>query len=190
MHQGFNEPENLSSAEARGCFKAPKLILGQTVNSDGKNAALGADPGWGAAPGPHRYMGFEAHASDDQQLLENPELRKPQWQSKESCWCCAIDVLGVFSGNTLFPPLSNHQADLGSAAGQKTIAREADNFKMNEILLQPALKKIKKGTFFFLSVTKCTYFLSNVVICLMLMRYICLPSILFPTGQSARLSNL
>lgn len=73
----------------------------------------------------------------------------PKWQFRESCWCCAIDVLGVLSGNTLFPPLSNHQADLGSAAGQKTIAREADNFKMNEISLQPALKKIKKGTFFF-----------------------------------------
>lgn len=66
----------------------------------------------------------------------------PKWQFRESCWCCAIDVLGVFSGNTLFPPLSNHQADLGSAAGQNTIAGEADNFKMNEILLQPELKKI------------------------------------------------
>lgn len=32
---------------------------------------------WGATPGRHRYLGFEVHASDDQQLLRNPELPSP-----------------------------------------------------------------------------------------------------------------
>ena len=47
-----------------GYFKvptSPKLVLWQTVNSKSKNAASGTDPIWGAAPGPHRYLGFEVH---------------------------------------------------------------------------------------------------------------------------------
>lgn len=151
------------------------------AHPDSKNA----DPD----PGPHRYVGFEVLEGVVSSSWEFLNSEIPKLQLQESCWCWAIGVCSVFSGNVLFSALSNHQADLGGAAGQNTIAREVDYFKMNETLLQPPLKKKKKRLFFPIS-HKIWLFPEQCWNLPDAYEIYCLLSTLLPIGQSARFPNL
>lgn len=93
MYQGFNEAENLSPAEARGCFKAPTSpeLAWWQINQlwqQKKNAPFGVDPAWGAAPGAHRDL-----RPLQVMISSSWKLRKPQMAAQGKllvlCYRCA-----------------------------------------------------------------------------------------------------